>query len=130
MAVHASKPMPAWLLRGLARTLDLGSRITRKRPDLTPAAVAFTCHHLKVDSGNAERELGYRSTPLPALIEVVAADFQGLFERENLEPAHVLGMTTVLVGPKAFTAEGAHIQHRAATVGPFLTTAMLDGDPQ
>lgn len=37
-------------------------------------------------------------------------------------------MTTVLVGPKAFTAEGAHIQHRAASVGPFLTTAMLDGD--
>jgi len=49
---------------------------------------------------------------------------------KNLEPAHVIGMTTVLVGPKAFTAEGAHIQHRAASVGPFLTTAMLDGDPQ
>ena len=49
---------------------------------------------------------------------------------KNLEPAHAIGMTTVLVGPKAFTAEGAHIQHRAASVGPFLTTAMLDGDPQ
>ncbi len=49
---------------------------------------------------------------------------------KNLEPANVIGMTTVLVGPKAFTAEGAHIQHRAASVGPFLTTAMLDGDPQ
>ena len=49
---------------------------------------------------------------------------------KNLEPAHAIGMTTVLVGPKAFTAEGDHIQHRAATVGPFLTTAMLDGDPQ
>ena len=48
----------------------------------------------------------------------------------NLEPAHAIGMTTVLVGPKAFTAEGDHIDHRAATVGPFLTTAMLDGDPQ
>ncbi|GAB2498762.1 NAD-dependent epimerase/dehydratase family protein [Arenimonas alkanexedens] len=63
-----SRPMPAWLLRGLARTLDLASRITRKRPDLTPAAVTFTCHELKVDSGKAERELGYRSTPLPALL--------------------------------------------------------------
>ena len=63
-----SKPMPAWLLRGIARTMDLGSRITRKRPDLTPAAVAFTCHDLKVDSGKAERELGYRSTPLPSLL--------------------------------------------------------------
>lgn len=63
-----SKPMPAWLLRGIARTMDLASRITRQRPDLTPAAVAFTCHHLKVDSGKAERELGYRSTPLPSLL--------------------------------------------------------------
>jgi len=49
---------------------------------------------------------------------------------KNLEPAHAIGMTTVLVGPKAFTAEGDHIRHRAASVGPFLTTAMLDGDPQ
>ena len=48
----------------------------------------------------------------------------------NLEPARDLGMTTVLVGPKAFTAEGDHIQHRAASLAPFLTTAMLDGDPQ
>lgn len=49
---------------------------------------------------------------------------------KNLEPARDLGMTTVLVGPKAFTAEGDHIQHRTASLGPFLTTAMLDGDPQ
>ncbi|WP_286948682.1 pyrimidine 5'-nucleotidase [Brevundimonas sp. UBA7507] len=49
---------------------------------------------------------------------------------KNLEPARNLGMTTVLVGTKAFTAEGDHIQHRAASLGPFLTTAMLDGDPQ
>lgn len=49
---------------------------------------------------------------------------------KNLAPARDLGMTTVLVGTKAFTAEGDHIQHRAASLGPFLTTAMLDGDPQ
>lgn len=49
---------------------------------------------------------------------------------KNLEPAHAIGMTTVLVGPKAFTAEGEHIQHRAASLGPFLAAAMLDGDPQ
>jgi len=49
---------------------------------------------------------------------------------KNLEPAHAIGMTTVLVGPKAFTAEGDHIQHRAASLGPFLAAAMLDGDPQ
>ncbi len=49
---------------------------------------------------------------------------------KNLEPAHELGMTTVLVGPKAFIAEGEHIHHRAASLGPFLTTAVLDGDAQ
>lgn len=49
---------------------------------------------------------------------------------KNLEPAHDLGMTTVLVGPKAFIAEGEHIHHRAASLGPFLTTAVLDGDAQ
>ncbi|WP_368933365.1 pyrimidine 5'-nucleotidase [Brevundimonas naejangsanensis] len=49
---------------------------------------------------------------------------------KNLEPAHAIGMTTVLVGPKAFIAEGDHIHHRAASLGPFLTTAVLDGDAQ
>lgn len=49
---------------------------------------------------------------------------------QNLEPARAIGMTTVLIGPKAFTAEGDHIQHRAASLGPFLTTAVLAGDPQ
>lgn len=49
---------------------------------------------------------------------------------KNLEPARDLGMTTVLIGPKAFTAEGDHIQHRAASLAPFLAAARLDGDPQ
>ena len=49
---------------------------------------------------------------------------------KNLEPAKAIGMTTVLVGPKAFVAEGDYIDFRAASLAPFLTTAMLDGDPQ
>lgn len=49
---------------------------------------------------------------------------------KNLEPARALGMTTVLVGPKAFVAEGGHIDHRAAALGPFLATALLAGDSQ
>lgn len=49
---------------------------------------------------------------------------------KNLAPARDLGMTTVLIGPKAFTAEGDHIQHRAASLAPFLAAARLDGDPQ
>ncbi|KFL36292.1 NAD-dependent epimerase/dehydratase family protein [Arenimonas donghaensis] len=63
-----TRAMPAPLLRAYARLLDLLSRITRKPPKLTPAAVCFTCHHLAVDSSKAERELDYRSTPLPLLL--------------------------------------------------------------
>src|SRR5690606_33093102 len=48
---------------------------------------------------------------------------------KNLAPAKALGMTTVLVGPKASVAEGDYIDHRAAALSPFLTTAILDGDP-
>jgi len=47
---------------------------------------------------------------------------------QNLEPAKAIGMTTVLVGPKAFSAEGEFIDYRAASLPPFLTTAILDGD--
>jgi len=59
---------PAPVLRVYARVLDLVSRITRRPPTLSPVAVAFTCHDLVVDSSKAERELGYRATPLPALL--------------------------------------------------------------
>ena len=49
---------------------------------------------------------------------------------QNLAPAKDIGMTTVLVGPKAFSAEGDFIDYRAASLPPFLTTAILDGDPE
>lgn len=49
---------------------------------------------------------------------------------QNLAPAKAIGMKTVLVGPKAFSAEGDFIDFRAASLPPFLTTAILDGDPQ
>lgn len=48
---------------------------------------------------------------------------------QNLVPAKAIGMKTVLVGPKAFSAEGDFIDYRAASLPPFLTTAILDGDP-
>lgn len=47
---------------------------------------------------------------------------------QNLAPAKAIGMTSVLVGPKAFSAEGDFIDYRAASLPPFLTTAILDGD--
>ena len=49
---------------------------------------------------------------------------------KNLEPAKAIGMTTVLVGPKTLVAEGDYIDFRAASLPPFLATAILDGDPQ
>lgn len=49
---------------------------------------------------------------------------------KNLEPAKAIGMTTVLIGPKALVAEADYIDFRAASLPPFLATAMLDGDSQ
>lgn len=49
---------------------------------------------------------------------------------KNLAPAKAIGMTTVLIGPKALTAVGDYIDFRAASLPPFLATAMLDGDSQ
>ena len=40
----------------------------------------------------------------------------------NLKPAAELGMTTVLVGPKALANEADFIQHRAAALAPFLNS--------
>jgi putative hydrolase of the HAD superfamily len=46
----------------------------------------------------------------------------------NLEPAPALGMTTVLVGNRAHDPDIPFVDHRAATLGPFLATARLPGD--
>jgi len=46
----------------------------------------------------------------------------------NLEPAHAIGMTTVLVGSRAQDAHSPFVDHRAASLGPFLATARLPGD--
>ncbi|KAA2284689.1 NAD-dependent epimerase/dehydratase family protein [Arenimonas fontis] len=59
---------PALVLKAWARVLDIVSRFTGEVPEITPAAAAFTCHQLRVDSSKAERMLGYRSTPLPQLL--------------------------------------------------------------
>ena len=60
--------LPAPLLRTHARVLDLIAAITHREPALTPQAVSFTCHHLRVDSAKAARELDYRITPLATLV--------------------------------------------------------------
>lgn len=60
--------LPAPLLRAHARLLELVASFTRREPKLTPEAVSFTCHHLRVDSARAVRELDYRITPLADLV--------------------------------------------------------------
>ncbi len=65
-----AKATPAGFIRGYARVLDALSRVTGREPRLTPQAVSFTCHHLKVDSSKAIRELGYHITPLQNLVHV------------------------------------------------------------
>ena len=62
------KTLPAGFLRGYARVLDAISRVTGREPSITPQAVSFTCHHLRVDSSKAMRELGYQLTPLDVLV--------------------------------------------------------------
>ncbi len=41
----------------------------------------------------------------------------------NLEPAHDLGMTTVLVGPNALESEAAFVHHRTNDLTAFLNAA-------
>lgn len=68
-----SRALPAGFLRGYARVLDALSRIAGGEPKVTPQSVSFTCYHLRVDSSKAMRELGYRLTPLPALVHDTCA---------------------------------------------------------
>jgi nucleoside-diphosphate-sugar epimerase len=63
-----TRPLPAGMLRAYARLLDVVARISGREPRLTPEAVSFTCHHLRVDSTKAMRELDYRMTPLADLV--------------------------------------------------------------
>ncbi len=46
----------------------------------------------------------------------------------NLEPAHAIGMTTVLVGSRTVGTDLAFVDHRSASLAPFLATARLPGD--
>lgn len=67
------RALSASLLRMYARTLDMVSSVTRREPDVTPQSVALTCHHLRVDSSLAMRELDYRVTPLEVLVDDTCA---------------------------------------------------------
>ena len=63
------RAMPAPLLRAYARVQVMLAALTGTEPTVTPEAAVFTCKHLRVDSGKAIRELGYRETPIDALLD-------------------------------------------------------------
>lgn len=64
-----ARPLPRWLLMGIAHASDAWRRLRRREPDVTPAGVALTSHHLQVDSRRAVKALSYRITPLDALLD-------------------------------------------------------------
>lgn len=47
----------------------------------------------------------------------------------NLQPAHKLGMTTVLVGPDAHASAAAFVDHRTGSLAAFLAAARLKETP-
>ena len=62
------RAMPAPLLRAYARVQVMLAAFTGREPKITPEGAVFTSKHLRVDSGKAIRELGYRETPLDELL--------------------------------------------------------------
>jgi dihydroflavonol-4-reductase len=64
-----ARPLPRWLLMGIAHASDAWGRLKRREPAVTPEGAALTSHRLQVDSGRAVRELGYCITPLDTLLD-------------------------------------------------------------
>ncbi|NND44045.1 MAG: SDR family oxidoreductase [Xanthomonadales bacterium] len=64
-----AKATPAWMLKAAARAFALRAAITGREPDLTPEGAALVTNHIGCDSSRAERELGYRFTPVRKLLE-------------------------------------------------------------
>lgn len=62
------RTLPAGVLHAYASLLEFGARLTRRAPELTREGAALTSQRLRVDSTKALAELGYRITPLDALV--------------------------------------------------------------
>jgi len=60
---------PAWVLKAGARLMNLLAAVTGKEPDITPESAVMISHHMRCDSGRAQRELDYRFTPIRPLVE-------------------------------------------------------------
>ena len=61
--------MPKIVLQAVGQVSQALSYATGRMPQITPASVALTCHHLQVDSTKARMLLGYQETDLQQLLE-------------------------------------------------------------
>ena len=63
------KPTPMWQLRALGAASDLGSRVTKKEPDVTPELVRQLSYSAWADVTKAVDQLDYEVVPLPVMVE-------------------------------------------------------------
>ena len=61
--------MPKIVLQAVGQVSQALSYVTGRMPQITPASVALTCHHLQVDSTKARTQLSYQETDLQRLLE-------------------------------------------------------------
>lgn len=57
----AGSPVPAWVVKTLARAGELASFVTRRKPSPTPEEALMVCDNLRASSEKARRDLGYTS---------------------------------------------------------------------
>lgn len=63
------RAIPGWALKLYAGAADLGSRLTKKAPEVTPELAHVLADDRTVRSDKAIRELGFRAVPVQALLE-------------------------------------------------------------
>ncbi len=64
-----ARMLPTWFLRAAARANQLAVNLLGQEPHITPEGVEVVAGDLVCDSAKAERELGYRPTPLREMFE-------------------------------------------------------------
>ncbi len=64
----ATRVMPESLLKVIGHLSQAFSYLSGRMPQITPASVAMTCHHLHVDSSKAKKLLGYQETDIQQLL--------------------------------------------------------------
>jgi dihydroflavonol-4-reductase len=64
----ATRVMPEALLQVIGQLSQGFSYVSNRMPQITPASVAMTCHHLRVDSSKAKNQLRYQETDLQQLL--------------------------------------------------------------